>query len=63
MGQVVGETDSHAARPKSRGVGAQNILATIYHALGIDPSLTVPDFSGRPMYLLDDREPIEELVN
>src|SRR5262249_9116235 len=56
MGQVVGETDSQAARPKNRGVGAQNVLATIYHALGIDPSITVPDFSGRPMYLLDERE-------
>jgi hypothetical protein len=62
-GQVVGETDSKAARPKNRGVGPQNVLATVYHALGIDPSLTVPDFSGRPMYLLDDREPIQELVS
>jgi hypothetical protein len=60
---VVGETDSKAARPKNRGVGPQNVLATVYHALGIDPSLTVPDFSGRPMYLLDDREPIQELVS
>src|SRR5262249_51474440 len=62
MGQVVGETDSHGARPKRRGFGAQNVLATIYEALGIDLSITVPDFSGRPMYLLDDREPIAELV-
>lgn len=62
MGQVVGETDSHGARPKRRGFGAQNVLATIYHALGIDMSITVPDFGGRPMYLLDDRQPIAELV-
>jgi hypothetical protein len=62
-GQVVGETDSKAARPKNRGVGPQNVLATVYHALGIDPSATVPDFGGRPMYLLDDREPIQELVS
>jgi hypothetical protein len=62
MGQVIGETDSTASRPKNRGVGAQNVLATIYHALGIDPSITVPDFTGRPMYLLDEREPIAELV-
>jgi hypothetical protein len=62
-GQVVGETDSQAARPKNRGVGAQNILATIYHALGIDPSITVPDFTGRPMYLLDERDPVQELVS
>lgn len=61
MGQVVGETDSKAERPKSRAVGAQDILATVYHALGIDPSLTLPDFGGRPMRLLDDGRPIAEL--
>jgi hypothetical protein len=61
-GQVVGETDRRAERPRTRGVGAQNVLATVYHALGIDPALTVPDFTGRPMPLLDDREPITELL-
>jgi hypothetical protein len=61
-GQVVGETDSKAAEPKSRAVGAQNVLATLYHALGIDPAQTLPDFGGRPMPLLDDPRPIEELV-
>jgi hypothetical protein len=61
-GIVVGETDSKAERPKNRPVGPQNILATIYQQMGIDPSKTVPDFNGRPQYLLDDREPIEELV-
>ncbi|OAI53039.1 hypothetical protein AYO44_16350 [Planctomycetaceae bacterium SCGC AG-212-F19] len=60
-GQVIGETDSKAARPKSRPTTAAAVLATIYQTLGIDPSVTVPDFSGRPMYLLDDREPIAEL--
>ena len=28
----------------------------------IDPQTTIPDHSGRPMYLLDDREPITELL-
>jgi hypothetical protein len=40
----------------------QNTLATLYHVLGIDPSATLPDHSGRPMYLLDNRDPITELV-
>jgi hypothetical protein len=62
VGQVVGETDSRAERPKTRAVGAQNVLATLYHALGIDPAQTLPDFSGRPMRLLDDGTPIAELV-
>ncbi len=62
MGQVIGETDSRAERPKTRAVGPQNVLGTVYHALGIDPSQTLPDFSGRPMKILDDGEPIAELI-
>jgi hypothetical protein len=62
-GQVIGETDSRAERPKTRGLGPQNLLGTIYHLLGIDPKLQVPDFTGRPTALLDDGEPIEELVS
>jgi hypothetical protein len=62
MGQVIGETDSRAALSKSGKIGFQNIMATIYHVLGIDPSVTLPDFNGRPQYLLDDREPISELL-
>src|SRR5262249_9171792 len=62
MGQVVGETDSRGARVRTRPVGAQNVAATIYRLLDINPEQTFPDFNGRPQYLLDDREPIEELI-
>jgi uncharacterized protein (DUF1501 family) len=61
-GQAIGATDAHGARPKTRPYGPQNVLATIYRTLGIDLEVTVPDFTGRPMYLLDDREPIAELI-
>jgi len=37
------------------------MLATLYQVLGIDPSRTLPDHNGRPMYLLDEREVIKEL--
>jgi len=62
MGQYVGQTDSRAERPRTRAYGPQNLLATLYHVMGIDPSATRPDTSGRPMFLLDDREPIRELL-
>lgn len=62
MGQAIGATNARGERPKTKPVGTQNVLATLYHVLGIDPSLTVPDFNGRPMYLVDDREPIAELI-
>jgi hypothetical protein len=61
-GQVVGQTDSRGEQPKNRAVGPQNILGTVYHALGIDPTQQVADFTGRPRQLLDDGEPIAELV-
>ncbi len=62
MGQVIGETDSRGERAKTGNINFQNIIATIYHVLGIDPATTLADFNGRPQYLLDDREPIPELV-
>jgi len=61
-GQVIGQTDSRGEQPRNRGVGAQNILGTVYHALGIDPTQKLLDFTGRPVPLLDDGEPIRELV-
>ena len=60
-GQVIGSTDRQGARPTSRPLSAQNVFATLYRLLGIDPGQTLPDFNGRPQFLLDDREPIAEL--
>jgi hypothetical protein len=60
-GQVIGETDAKAERPKNRALGAQDVLATVYQALGIDLDVCLTDFSGRPMPLLDTGKPIQEL--
>lgn len=62
MGQVIGETDSRAEKAKSGHITFQNVIATIYHVLGIDPRISLPDFTGRPQYLLDDPKPVRELV-
>jgi hypothetical protein len=62
MGQVIGQTDSRAERSKTGKINFQNIMATIYHVLGIEPSLQLTDFNGRPQYVLEDREPIAELL-
>jgi uncharacterized protein (DUF1501 family) len=62
VGQVIGATDSRCVRPRTRAYGPQNVLATLYDVLGIDPSATIPDYSGRPMNVLDDRDPIAELL-
>jgi hypothetical protein len=62
MGQALGATNSRGERPRERPVTVPQVLSTIYHALGIDPSLTFRDGTGRPRHILDDREPIAELM-
>jgi uncharacterized protein (DUF1501 family) len=62
MGQAIGASSARGEYPKDRKVTPAQVLATLYKALGIDPSMTFPNGSGRPMYILDDREPITELV-
>jgi hypothetical protein len=60
-GQVIGETDSHGERAKGAALTPSNVLATLYRHMGINPATTIADNNGRPMYLLDEREPIHEL--
>jgi hypothetical protein len=62
MGQVIGATDTRGERSRSKPIRYQNIFATLYHVLGIDPAQTLPDMGGRPLPLLDDRAPVEELI-
>jgi hypothetical protein len=61
MGQAVGSTTARAEQPKDRPYRVSQVLSTIYRTVGIDPSQTLPDGSGRPVYVLDDREPVTEL--
>jgi uncharacterized protein (DUF1501 family) len=61
-GQAIGSSSARGEFPQSRRVTAPQVLATLYHAIGIDPSMTFPNNTGRPMYILDDREPISELL-
>jgi hypothetical protein len=61
MGQVIGETDSQGGRSKGKPYTPSNVLANLYHHLGIDPETTIPDHTNRPMYVLDDREVVKEL--
>lgn len=61
VGQVIGETDSQGGQSKGRPYSPSNVLATLYHHLGIDPAITIPDHNRRPMHVLDDREVVREL--
>jgi uncharacterized protein (DUF1501 family) len=62
-GQAIGATDRHGGRVVSRPVSYQDVFATLYRTLGIDPSATtLTDPSGRPQHLLERGEPLRELV-
>lgn len=61
-GQIIGGTDKRGERSVGRPLSPANVLATLYRVLGIDLNQTLPDHAGRPQYLLEDREPIRELL-
>jgi hypothetical protein len=62
MGQAIGASSARGERPKDRPCTVPQVLATLYRAMGIDPAMTFLNGSGRPMYVLDDREPVSELL-
>jgi uncharacterized protein (DUF1501 family) len=61
-GMVYGTTDKQAAYPSSNPVTPGDIVATIYQLLGIDPHMTVPDRTGRPMHIAHGGAPIHEIM-
>jgi hypothetical protein len=63
MGQAIGASSARGEYPKDRPFRAPQVLSTLYRSLGIDPAMTFPNGSGRPMYILDDREPVTELLS
>jgi hypothetical protein len=62
MGQAIGTTTSRGETPKDLPYRVPQVLSTLYQAIGIDPATTFPNGNGRPMYILDDRDPVAELV-
>ena len=60
-GRVVGSSDSKGAYPLNNPKSPQDVLATMYRHLGIDPNKHYLDHSGRPIATLPFGKPIEEL--
>lgn len=62
-GQAIGATNRLGEFANKRPVDMQEIIATLYHNLGIDVGgTTVVDPTGRPQFLSDARQPLPELV-
>ncbi len=62
QGMIHGATDKHAAYPTRDPVSPGDVVATIYHLLGVDPRMTVPDLAGRPMMIAHGGSPIEGVI-
>jgi hypothetical protein len=62
MGQVIGSTTAKGEVPRDRPLWPQDVAATMYYHLGIDPAHTFLNPAGRPVPVLADGEVIRELV-
>jgi uncharacterized protein (DUF1501 family) len=60
-GRVVGSSDDKGAYPKDNPKDPQDVLATVYRHLGIDPHAEYPDHTGRPRPILPFGKPLAEL--
>ena len=62
-GKVIGSTTADAGQPDNRPVAFQEILATMYHNLGIDPKGFIRGPNNLPIKLLNQNpNPLHELV-
>ncbi len=60
-GRVYGKSDKDAAYPIEKPVTPEDLAATIYHALGIDHELRVPNAENRPTPVVEGGEPVTSL--
>lgn len=59
-GQVLGASDRLGGEPADRPVTPQELVATIFHALGVPPDATIPGPAGEPVAVYPGR-PVTEL--
>jgi hypothetical protein len=62
-GRVVGRSDKIAGDPSERPISPKDILATMYHLLGIDPSTMIADLQGRPFPIVPQAEVVTEALS
>lgn len=60
-GQVVGESDETAAAPRHEAFSPDDVAASFYHNLGIDPAMEFDTDLGRPITLVRDGQVIRQL--
>jgi hypothetical protein len=60
-GSTYGSSDKDAALPVDHPVSPEDLAATIYEALGIDPEMRLPDPQNRPVGIVEDGKPVREI--
>ncbi len=60
-GMVIGSSDKYSSSPADRPVSVPDFVATIYAALGLDPTAEVIS-QGRPVKMLPEGNPVRELL-
>ena len=53
MGQVVGESTAKIEVPKTTPISPQDLMATVFHVLGLPMDLHYSDMTGRPMPMVN----------
>ncbi len=61
-GQVIGATERDGGAIKDRPVTPGDLAATIYHHMGVPLDATYSDTNGRPRYIVENGQPIRELL-
>jgi hypothetical protein len=62
MGQAIGESSAKAEVPKTRPITPQDLMATVFHVLGLPRDLHYNDQSGRPVPMINNGRVIEGLA-
>ncbi|MCO8124476.1 DUF1501 domain-containing protein [Stieleria sp. TO1_6] len=62
-GQVIGATDRQGYAAVERVLAPENFVSTIYRKLGIDPGQFMYTPEGRPVHLVSNATPIDELMS
>lgn len=61
-GRVVGESDAKGEGPKDKAISPDDVAATFYQSLGIDPRKEYQTPTGRPVMLVRHGTPMREVL-
>jgi uncharacterized protein (DUF1501 family) len=61
-GRVIGRTNALGTEAQDRPVSVQDLFATVYGQLGVDPSKKYMSQTGRPIKILEGGEPLKEIL-